>query len=94
MKNFSIILSSVAVVLAATSSVYTAKHGSEGAASPAAIEEALKAAGHRCSVEGETKADWVLIDAFDVIVHIFRPEVREFYNLEKMWTSVANLRKE
>lgn len=58
------------------------------------IEEALKAAGHRCSVEGETKADWVLIDAFDVIVHIFRPEVREFYNLEKMWTSAANLRKE
>ena len=58
------------------------------------IEGALKAAGHRCSVEGETKADWVLIDAFDVIVHIFRPEVREFYNLEKMWTSAANLRKE
>lgn len=58
------------------------------------IEEALKAAGRRCSVEGETKADWVLIDAFDVIVHIFRPEVREFYNLEKMWTSAANLRKE
>lgn len=58
------------------------------------IEEALKAAGHRCSVEGENKADWVLIDAFDVIVHIFRPEVREFYNLEKMWTSAANLRKE
>ena len=58
------------------------------------IEEALKAAGSRCSVEGETKADWVLIDAFDVIVHIFRPEVREFYNLEKMWTSAANLRKE
>ena len=58
------------------------------------IEEALKAAGCRCSIEGETKADWVLIDAFDVIVHIFRPEVREFYNLEKMWTSAANLRKE
>ena len=58
------------------------------------IEEALKAAGCRSSVEGETKAYWVLIDAFDVIVHIFRPEVREFYNLEKMWTSAANLRKE
>ncbi len=58
------------------------------------IEENLKAAGHRCTMEGEVKADWVLIDAFDVIVHIFRPEVREFYNLEKMWQSVANLRKE
>ena len=32
------------------------------------------------------------IDAFDVIVHIFKPEVRDFYNLEKMWQSVANLR--
>ena len=57
-------------------------------------EENLKAVGYRSTVEGEQKADWVLIDAFDVIVHIFRPEVREFYNLEKMWTSVANLRQE
>ena len=58
------------------------------------IEENLKKAGQRCTMEGEVKADWVLIDAFDVIVHIFRPEVRDFYNLEKMWQSVANLRKE
>lgn len=58
------------------------------------IEENLKAAGCRTTVEGEQKADWVLIDAFDVIVHIFRPEVREFYNLEKMWNSIANLRQE
>lgn len=58
------------------------------------IEENLKKSGYKCSVEGEEKADWVLIDAFDVIVHIFRPEVRDFYNLEKMWQSVANLRKE
>ena len=36
-------------------------------------------------VEGLTNADWVLIDAGDVIVHVFRPEVREFYNIEKMW---------
>ncbi len=36
-------------------------------------------------VEGREAADWVLIDAGDVIVHIFRPEVREFYQLEKMW---------
>ena len=43
-------------------------------------------------MEGETKADWVLIDAFDVIVHIFKPEVREFYNIEKMWSTVAQIR--
>ncbi len=35
--------------------------------------------------EGADQGDWILIDAGDVIVHIFRPEVREFYNLEKMW---------
>ena len=37
-------------------------------------------------VEGLTNCDWVLIDSGDVIVHVFRPEVREFYNLERMWT--------
>jgi ribosome-associated protein len=36
-------------------------------------------------VEGQAAADWVLIDAKDVIVHLFRPEVRQFYGLEKMW---------
>ncbi len=36
-------------------------------------------------IEGQAAADWVLIDAFDVIVHLFRPEVRQFYALEKMW---------
>ena len=36
-------------------------------------------------IEGLPAADWVLIDADDVIVHIFRPEVRNFYNLERMW---------
>ena len=36
-------------------------------------------------IEGLPHADWVLVDAGDVIVHIFRPEVREFYNIEKMW---------
>jgi ribosome-associated protein len=38
-------------------------------------------------VEGLPNCDWVLIDSGDVIVHVFRPEVRQFYNLEKMWTS-------
>ena len=38
-------------------------------------------------LEGMQQADWVLIDANDIIVHIFRPEVREFYGLERMWMS-------
>jgi ribosome-associated protein len=38
-------------------------------------------------VEGMPHCDWVLIDASDVIVHVFRPEVRAFYNLEKMWAA-------
>ena len=38
-------------------------------------------------VEGLPHCDWVLIDAGDMIVHIFRPEVREFYNIEKMWAA-------
>lgn len=41
--------------------------------------------GRPVRVEGLPVADWVLIDADDVIVHIFRPEVRTFYNLERMW---------
>ena len=37
------------------------------------------------AIEGQARCDWVLIDAGDVIVHLFRPEVRAFYNIEKMW---------
>jgi len=52
------------------------------------ITKKLKDEGYgRARVEGLPQCDWVLIDAGDVIVHIFRPEVREFYNLEKMWSA-------
>lgn len=39
------------------------------------------------AIEGKDQADWVLIDAGDIIIHLFRPEVRGFYNLDKMWTA-------
>lgn len=41
-------------------------------------------------IEGLAQADWVLIDAGDVIVHVFRPEVRDYYSLEKMWSVDLN----
>ena len=50
------------------------------------LAERIKHAGHGSPrVEGLPAADWVLVDAGDVIVHLFRPEVRSFYNLERMW---------
>jgi ribosome-associated protein len=50
------------------------------------LAERIKAeTGRPARIEGLPNADWVLIDAGDVIVHLFRPEVRTFYNLERMW---------
>ncbi|WP_373357096.1 ribosome silencing factor [Pseudoroseicyclus sp. CXY001] len=50
------------------------------------LTDRLKQAhGTPCKTEGKETGDWVLIDAGDVVVHLFRPEVREFYQLEKMW---------
>ena len=50
------------------------------------LQERLKAAGVKgLAAEGKTQADWVLIDGGDIVVHLFRPEVRTFYDLEKIW---------
>ncbi|MDC8753755.1 ribosome silencing factor [Erythrobacter sp. sf7] len=51
------------------------------------LAEKIKQSGYGSArVEGLPAADWVLIDAGDVVVHLFRPEVRSFYNLERMWS--------
>ena len=57
-----------------------------GSVADRVLEDLDKAGVAGLRVEGMPHCDWVLIDAGDVIVHVFRPEVRDFYNLEKMWT--------
>ena len=54
------------------------------------VSKTFKEAGVRdARVEGQPACDWVLIDSGDLIVHLFRPEVREFYNLERIWSEAA-----
>lgn len=55
------------------------------------LSEELKKQGIKGRAEGLPAGDWVLVDAMDVIVHVFRPEVRAFYNLEKMWGDGASV---
>ena len=57
------------------------------------VIEDLQKAGIAARVEGVPHCDWVLIDANDVIVHVFRPEVRAFYNLEGMWAAGRSTRR-
>ena len=56
-----------------------------GAVADRVLEDLHKAGNRHVRVEGMPLCDWVLIDAGDVIVHVFRPDVRAFYNIEKMW---------
>jgi ribosome-associated protein len=60
-------------------------HRHVGAIADNVVDALAKHGISRVRVEGMPHCDWVLIDANDVIVHVFRPEVREFYSLEKMW---------
>ena len=57
------------------------------------IVEDLRKVGVSARVEGMPHCDWVLIDASDIVVHVFRPEVRAFYNLEKMWSGSGPVRR-
>ncbi|MEL7171792.1 MAG: ribosome silencing factor [Pseudomonadota bacterium] len=54
------------------------------------IDKLKAEAGIRAKTEGRDSADWVLIDAGDVIVHLFRPEVRDYYQIEKMWMTAPD----
>ena len=60
-------------------------HRHVGSIADRVLVDLAKAGVRDTRVEGMPHCDWVLIDAGDVIVHVFRPEVRAFYNLEKMW---------
>jgi ribosome-associated protein len=51
------------------------------------LKDKLSKEGFKSRIEGKATGDWVILDAGDVIVHLFRPEVRSFYNLEKLWMS-------
>ena len=50
------------------------------------VSELKKIGVYNCRIEGRESSDWKLVDAIDVIIHIFHPEKREFYDLEKMWS--------
>ncbi len=56
-----------------------------GAIAERLVDELKAAGGRGIRVSGDRQCDWVLIDAGDVVVHIFHPEARTFYNIEKMW---------
>jgi ribosome-associated protein len=55
------------------------------------VEDLKKAGATNVRIEGQQAGDWVLVDAGDIVVHVFRPEIRTFYNLEKMWKNEADL---
>tara|TARA_B110000263_G_C15060457_1_gene397195 strand:+ start:192 stop:548 length:357 start_codon:yes stop_codon:yes gene_type:complete len=52
------------------------------------LDELKKKGIENCRLEGRNSNDWKLIDAIDIIIHIFHPEKRKFYNLEKMWSEL------
>ena len=70
--------------------IATGRNSRQLAAMASHLDQKLSRAGvKRVAIEGMTQGDWVLLDGGDIIVHMFRPEIRGFYNLEKMWGADA-----
>jgi len=70
------------IVASGTSSTQTTRMAEK-------LKDRLNARGFKnIRIEGGAQGDWVVMDAGDIIVHLFKPEVREFYNIEKMWSMV------
>lgn len=68
--------------------VATGRSSRQVAALASRLEERLRARGLKnVRIEGMAEGNWVIVDAGDIVVHLFRPEVREFYGIEKMWRS-------
>jgi len=57
------------------------------------VSELKKIGLYNCRIEGRESSDWKLVDAIDIIIHIFHPEKREFYDLEKMWSEPLSKEK-
>ena len=57
------------------------------------VSELKKKGIYNCRIEGKDSSDWKLVDAMDIIIHIFHPEKREFYDLEKMWAEPVPMEK-
>lgn len=75
-----------ALALADTMFIVSGTSGRHIAAMAEKLKERLKIKGYDdVNIEGIGDSNWVVVDAGDIIVHLFRPEVREFYNIEKMW---------
>jgi ribosome-associated protein len=69
-------------------------HRQVGAIADHLLKDLSEAGLPNVRVEGMPNCDWVLIDAGDIIVHVFRPEVRAFYNIEKIWAPGRSLRRQ
>jgi ribosome-associated protein len=65
--------------------IATGKSARQVSAMAEHLREKMEGEGKNVSIEGAGQGDWVLVDAGDVIVHLFRPEVRAFYQLERLW---------